>query len=101
MANDKESMPSIPTEDKKITQSSTILTLASRATTQIIHLSATTPQNFFTEETYIVGDGLVREYFGLGSLTDILPILGPKTLMHTISDGLMKKMSYLPSCWTP
>ena len=49
MANDKEPMPSIPTEDSKtfISQSSTILTLATPETTQIIHLPATNPQNCF------------------------------------------------------
>ena len=48
MANDKELMPSIPTEDRKITQPSTVLTLMSTAPAQIVHLPATTPRNFFT-----------------------------------------------------
>ena len=48
MASDKASMLSIPTEDNKSTLPPTVLTLASTANTQIIHLPATAPRNFFT-----------------------------------------------------
>ena len=48
MASDKASMPSIPTEDSKSTLPPSVLTLGSTANTQIIHLPATAPRNFFT-----------------------------------------------------
>ena len=48
MASDKASIPSISTEDSKSSLPPTVLTLGSTANTQIIHLPATAPRNFFT-----------------------------------------------------
>ena len=97
MANDKEPMPSIPTKDNKtsISQSSYARNHSNNSfTLREKRQYRQLPEIFSLEETYITGDGLLREYFGLGSLTDILKIPDPKTLMHTISDGLMKKISF-------
>ena len=48
MASDKASMASISTEDSKSSLPPTVLTLGSTTNTQIIHLPATAPRNFFT-----------------------------------------------------
>ena len=88
-----EPMPPIPADDSEtpIPQLSTILSLATPGTNQVIHLLATLPEISLLEEIYIIGHDLLKEYFGLGSLIAILPIPDQKKQMHAISDGLMKR----------